>query len=416
MTRVGLLLSVGLVVGTTGAAEADAAERVRGRAIRVDPPPVSFTADEMPQYGAGHLLFLNRCPGGIEVSFGTNDDSRTNKSMIVEGTIHLNEFPWGDASWNQIVQDVREMFSPFGVTVTDIDPGNVPHDEVIVCGSDTAAGMEPAAGVAAWTCEPIPNAVTFTFPETIGDDTRYTSETIAQEAAHAWGLDHSFKCEDPMTYLLGCGNKSFQDGDYPCGEYEARACDCGGDTQNTYQHLLGMFGSSVPDTSAPVAEIVAPVDGDEFEPGADFDIAIDVSDDVDVMRAVLFVNDEQMGLDEAAPFDGWPVDGIEAGEYTLRVEAQDAAGNVGQSNMVRISVGMLAEPDDSGESGGDSGGDDEGSDESGNGGAGIEPGAFPTQRRGDPSGCACRSHPGTGGPFGLLLFMAAALRRRRRSA
>lgn len=426
MRRAGLSIAAfGVVCALAGTASADEGERPRGRYIRVDPPPEALTIEEAETQAEGHILFLNRCPGGITITNGASDDSRTNKSSIVSGSVHLDEFPFGDASWNQIVQDVRGIFAPFGIVVTDVDPGNVPHDEALVCGADTDANFQPAAGVAPFTCARIPNAITFTFPETIGDDTRYTSETIAQEAAHAWGLDHSFKCEDPMTYLLGCGNKSFQDGDYSCGEYEARACDCGNPTQNTYQHILGLFGAGVPDTQAPIARIVAPMDGDRFDPGADFDIAIEVSDDVDVTRVALFVDGEQLGSDNAPPFTGWPVQGIEPGQYQFRVEAQDSSGNVGQSNVVTIQVGLGGPGGDAGgddndvgdsDGGGDDEDEEEDSDGGDGGGGGIYPGAFPTYERGDPSGCGCRASGSGGAPVGLVLLGFVSLLRRRRSA
>jgi MYXO-CTERM domain-containing protein len=425
MRRAGVSIGVvGFVVGLALPSEADAAERVRGRYVRVDPPATALAVQEMePQGTGGHILFINRCPGGLTINYGEADDSRSNTSMIVNGTIHLNEFPFSDASWNQIVSDVVEMMAPFGIVVTDVDPGNVPHDEALVCGSYQAAGFEEAAGIAPYTCGQIPNVITFTFPETIGDDTRYTSETVAQEAAHGWGLDHSFKCEDPMTYLLDCGDKAFQDGDYPCGEYEARACDCGGATQNTYQHIMGLFGAGVPDTSAPAAQIVAPLDGDEFDAGADFDIAIDVNDDIDVTRVTLYVDGEQQGFDDTPPFDGWPVSGIERGEYSFRIEAQDAAGNVGDSNVVTVYVGMNgpgngAGDDGEGDGGGNDGGDDEDedSDDESGGGGGIDPGVFPTSARPEAGGCACRSsNEGSTWSGLLVLVLAGGLRRRRRA-
>jgi MYXO-CTERM domain-containing protein len=226
-------------------------ELPRGRYVPVDPPAEAFATERADADGLGHLLFLNRCPEGISISHGQVDDARRNRSMIVTGTIHLDPYPYGDASWDAIVDEVQRMFEPFGITVTEDDPGDVPHDEALVCGSDEDAGFAPAAGIAPWGCRPIANAITFTFPEAIGDFPKYTAETVVQEAAHAWALDHSFACEDPMTYLEGCGRKSFQDLDTRCGEYEPRDCACGNATQNTYAYLLDLFGpASAPDGRA----------------------------------------------------------------------------------------------------------------------------------------------------------------------
>ena len=72
-------------------------------------------------------------------------------------------------------------------------------------------------------------------------------EIAAQEIAHAYGLDHEFLCDDPMTYLSGCGRKTFQDRTVSCGEYSARACKCSGQ-QNSYRALIDRLG---PAGSAP---------------------------------------------------------------------------------------------------------------------------------------------------------------------
>ena len=60
--------------------------------------------------------------------------------------------------------------------------------------------------------------------------------------AHAYGLDHGYLCKDTMTYLSGCGNKSFVDKDVRCGEKKARDCADGKPTQNSYRRLLSVLG------------------------------------------------------------------------------------------------------------------------------------------------------------------------------
>jgi hypothetical protein len=45
-----------------------------------------------------------------------------------------------------------------------------------------------------------------------------------------------------MSYLDGCGAKAFQDLDAPCGVVSPQTCQCGGQTQNSYQALLAIFG------------------------------------------------------------------------------------------------------------------------------------------------------------------------------
>jgi len=88
----------------------------------------------------------------------------------------------------------------------------------------------------------INNAITFLFAQAFGDDTDELCAAAAMELAHSFGLEHAFLCEDPMTYLTGCGRKRFTDQDVPCGEYSARACTCGGGSTNSHRKLIAAVG------------------------------------------------------------------------------------------------------------------------------------------------------------------------------
>src|SRR5258708_5901856 len=66
-------------------------------------------------------------------------------------------------------------------------------------------------------------------------------EVAAHELGHAFGLEHEFLCKDPMTYISGCGHKTFQDVAAWCGENKAKKCSDGG-KQNTVQHLNEVLG------------------------------------------------------------------------------------------------------------------------------------------------------------------------------
>ena len=428
--------------GTAGAEEPVDDVRPHGTYVHVDLDPSRvLTADDGPvEGGAPHILFLNRCAGGLTITPG-NGGSVANQSSILSGTVNFPEFPYGDASWAQVMNEAREIFAPFNITVTDVDPGNVSHDEAIVCGTGSGAGFGGAGGVAPFTCGVINNPITFTFAQTIGNNPRVLAEVVGQEAAHAWGLDHELLCEDPMTYLYGCGDKTFQDVNAECGESQPRQCSCGGATQNSYQHILNTFGSSIPDTQSPTAAITYPTDGETFAPGASFDIEISVNDDVGVTLVTLFSDGESAGADETDPFGPWPVSGIPEGTYEFYIEAEDFAGNVTQSPTVTIHVTADGEPppnpgddggnDDGGDGdgGGGSAGDDGGDGDGGGGGGGGDAGAggdgdlppgFGTSFNDDPSaqGCDCRQTSPRGAlGFGLLMLGLLGLRthgRRRR--
>jgi hypothetical protein len=407
----------------------------RGSYVVVDPAAIATPAPTR-HGGAPHILFLNRCTGGETISPG-NEDSRSNTSSILSFTVNFPEYPFGDGSWNEVVSRTRELYAPFNVQVTDVDPSPATHDEVIVCGNAASAGFDGAGGVAPFSCGVIPNAITYVFAETMGNNPEALAIVIGQESAHAWGLDHEYKCDDPMTYLNWCGDVQFQDGDYSCGEYSERACMCGGATQNSYQHILGLFGGSTPDTAAPVATITSPGDGAEYDSGADFEITVDVSDDVDVTVVTLYVNGQAQGSDNTAPFGPWPASDTPDGTYELYVEAEDFAGNVGTSDVVTVHVGGASandsdgdDPSDGDPSNGDdddpsngddpsddSDGDSDASDDSSFDTAGALPPGYGGQRGAEAAACACTTSDDTRWswtlPWCVALVGWRATRRRR---
>jgi hypothetical protein len=94
------------------------------------------------------------------------------------------------------------------------------------------------------------------------------------------------------------------------------------------------------------------------------------------------------------------------GVHEIVAVAEDHAGNVGESDTVRIGVGEEVPPDDptdTGESGG--GGSDDGADGGGTGGPG--PDMWPESDDDERGGCGCRSRPAGGLPLGFLLVTLA---------
>ena len=397
------------------------------------------------QFGGTHILYLNRCQGGLTISHSNQNDSVNNQSTVGGGT--FPEYPYGDASWNQVVSETRRLFEPYAITVTDEDPSPAPHDEAIVCGTPGVIGLpNGVGGVAPFTCGQIPNAITFTFAGVYGGDVDQIVATVGQEAAHAWGLEHLLSCNDPMTYLSSpwadegsCWPKSFQDKDMQCGEYNPRACDCGGNTQNSHQHILNMFGAGVPDTAAPVAAITSPTDGEAFPTGASFPIEVEVSDDTQVVSVELFSNGGSAGSDVSTPFGPFPAENTPANTYELYIVATDAAGNQTTSETVTVYVSDEGEPpassggsdsDGDSDSGGDSAGSGGGSDSNGSGGGGGDSdgdtagesggsGLPPEYGLADEgaNGCACSTSGGSNDRWGLLflgVMFGFGLRARRR--
>jgi hypothetical protein len=171
------------------------------------------------------------------------DDSRTNRSSIVQGTRTIPPFARGDAAFNALVACMRAQFQRYNVDITTVDPGTATHFEMMVGGLPSDIGMSSGVlGVAPWAGGPlIPNAIAFTFAaQGIHGDPFELCVTTAHEAGHLMGLDHHLIAADHMSYL-DAPEKSFVDATASCGEFAPRACAFG-PTQNTDQRLRFTVG------------------------------------------------------------------------------------------------------------------------------------------------------------------------------
>jgi hypothetical protein len=297
---------------------------------------------------------------------------------------------------------VWQMYAPFDVEVTDVDPGPAPHIESMVGGTPGQVGMSQGVGGVApmnTDCSVVERAIVFTFADVYGDDVQSICETVAQESAHALGLDHEHLCQDPMTYLYGCGAKSFQDVDADCGEYSARECMCGGTTQNSVQTLLQILGAS--DRTPPAVEITEPANGAQVDPG--FKVASTTSDDKGVSKVDLWIDDVLVLSDGEAPYEYADTAGLPPGPHTISARAYDAAGNVSTAT-VTVQVKMPG-----GGGGGGGGDDDDGGGDDGSGGSADDP-------TGDLHGGCAAAGRGASGSWralaALLLVTFVSLRRR----
>jgi hypothetical protein len=287
---------------------------------------------------SSRILFVHRCPEGIgcPVNAGQIDDSRTNTSQIIPASTTIGGFTRGDETWQRVVQCVRETYAPFNITVTDVDPGGVPHYEVLVGGNNSSfgPGFEDAGGLAPATCTEIPNSISYVF-DVWGNNAEVICAVVAQESAHTFGLEHELHPEDPLTYLSGPDNKRFRAEDVQCGEYEPRPCRCGGQKQNTYQHLLAMFGEGAP--VPPVVAIKTPTVNKTVQPG--FITRIDATDETKVVKVELLIDGVVVAETTAAPFKlVAPLD-LAQGPHTLEARATDIQDDVATSSPVDVELG-----------------------------------------------------------------------------
>lgn len=215
-------------------------------------PAQRASATGTPARAQSRIIYLNR--DGAILRPGDNDSIRQVSSIIAEPIEH-DGWDVDDDYWNATVSCIQELYAPFDVKVTDEDPGDAPHVEVMFGGSPGDVGLpDNVAGVSPFTtdCAVIENSVVFAFTDILpDDDPRMVCEVTAQEIAHSFGLDHEMLASDPMTYLDYVGDRKFQDRTASCGEYADRTCGVNGamcrQRQNSVALLeerLGVHGAS----------------------------------------------------------------------------------------------------------------------------------------------------------------------------
>lgn len=305
------------------------------RAIKINIGPTWEGPDRhinLPATPSSRLIYVHRCPiTGCIVRLGA-DDSRTDTSSIAKGT--LKAFTQGDDVWNEMMACVRATYAPFNIGVTDVDPGNVPHYEHMVGGRPGDLGFQNGVGgVAPFDCGEIPNAISYTF-DVWGPSPEVICGVVAQETAHAFGLTHELNPSDPLTYLNGPYPKRFQPTDSQCGEFQARACECGGTTQNSVEHLLALFGAGVP--TPPVIDVKYPTEGRTVQPG--FTVKVDATDDLGVASVEIKVDGASKGMVTKPPYNLVAPRDIAEGPHALQVIATDVRGTTG-AKTVNIVMG-----------------------------------------------------------------------------
>jgi MYXO-CTERM domain-containing protein len=265
-------------------------------------------------------IFLNRWGGTYT---GGNDDAANNVSSIVSGTNNVGAFLGTDEQWDTVKTCVADMFAPFNVFVTDFEPTDSSYVEAVVGGSPGDIGMPYGVGGVApfdpFGCGIIEQSVVYAFADVYGTSEQglqMLCETVSQEVAHAFSLDHELLCEDPMTYLDGCGEKSFQNIYAACGEWEERECSCDRESQNSVllmSELLGVNeGVEIPappdDNEHPEVRLVSPsADGTRLV-GEQIEIVAEASDDVDIVSIQLDWKFDNVGLPCPAAEESWRCD------------------------------------------------------------------------------------------------------------
>ncbi len=207
-----------------------------GKVVEVD---AAMPADAAPCTG-GHVIYLNR--GGGVYKPGV-DDAIGNSTRIADGMDRtLPPFPYGDASWASIKSCIEQGLAPFHATVTDVDPGNRPHHEIVFTTKYWGPNADLVVSNSSMNCPPagLPGSgVAFVFTQLLGDKPDLACEyAMSQLASEISGLDHSLDCHDYLGgFLSPCGPKSYVDAQVMCGDTDPRLCQCGGVSQNSFRTM-----------------------------------------------------------------------------------------------------------------------------------------------------------------------------------
>jgi MYXO-CTERM domain-containing protein len=398
-----------------------------GRRIAVVTPVEKFTP---PVSQISPYLYLNRCVGNCTVvgTTGTND-ARSQMSTIPDpvGPHSIGEFansfgqtqtggggtclmPDGtpssttctndaacaslgtgsvcdtaDYEWAQVVKCMKEVYSPYAITVQDTVPaGGVSYTEAIIAGQPGDIGQPTGVlGIAplAGDCSAQDNVISFSFANHHPAQARVLNIcwTAAQETAHAFGLDHEFSfpsgdvggpplpaggmgsagdglsaCNDPMTYSTLCGGeKFFRNEAAKCGEYMARDCRCGG-TQNSHQKMINVFGPATSLIPAPTVSVALPADGATVAPN--WNTAVNAGSQRGVARVELWLNGYDWSSQIGVQFsnDGQPdpaayslvaPNGVPDGAIRIVAKAYDDLGLETDSSPVQVMKGAACTAD-----------------------------------------------------------------------
>ncbi len=285
-------------------------------------------------------VFINYEGGPL--SYGT--DSALDQIDCISSEIDYPAFFGSEALADQVTEQVRAILAPFAVRVVDErPPSHLPYTMVMVGGLPQALGLD--AGVGGYACvidcgDLRSRDTVLVFAEEVRDPIAL-AQTIVHEVGHSWGLDHVLASELIMNgttsgaeRMLGDSCTALEDpAGAGCPERHAMFCD-EPNTQHAVAELMEVRGPSQPDITPPTVVLLSPRDGAQVVPGQLVRVEVEVEDDRPELgwRFVVPELEWWMRADGATTQElRFP-----PGEYTVRVEAIDQAGNTAAAAVALV--------------------------------------------------------------------------------
>ncbi len=304
--------------------------------------------------GEPYILYVNF--DGATLRGGNCSNSEQGCSFIVRCTgMAMVPAYTGTAEEKQLtLKYLKKYLAPFNVQITETRPAaGAVYSMVVVGGSpmDICYPTQGALGVAPMDCNDTNKAdITFAFSG-VSPEPLTIAQTIAQEHAHGYGLEHTEDTHDALypvaigDSIWGYLNKSMNvvtlNADLSTTPIRSQ-CD-GSASQNSHMRMLNIAGPGAPDAEAPVVKMVYPTDGTTgFRPDRDIRIQVSVDDNFPayLIPKVDIIIDEGMPGMMMASDDSIPY-GMTArlgpGMHTIKATAKDSGNNTG-STVVHITV------------------------------------------------------------------------------
>jgi hypothetical protein len=302
--------------------------------------PGSSRAQPPPPSAAPRTVYLNFSDGTENLTFGAEDDATAN----ISGTGVAAPYP--AFSWpgintgavsraelvRRVVRRVHDIFLPYNVLITTTRPPAGPYVMVMIGGHPRDIGVNlMVAGLAFMDCRnEVASDLVFAFPEMLRGSEHGLVTTIAQEAAHAFGLEHTSNRADIMYPTVAPEQASFPDEQSPILDQRI----CGNSTQNSHQRLLSVVGAWLGDAKPvddgtradrepPALTWLGPAPDQPV--GQPFTVRVAAEDAGGVDHVVLAAEGDR-GTLYRPPF-AWSLAGFPAGPLTVTVIAYDASGN-----------------------------------------------------------------------------------------